>query len=165
MTAVQRALLYKLGLGRAETLSLHQSLSAAAASSRGHGGKEDPSYRKPQPAGAASTSLDSGVHLDSNGQTRSAQGRKAAPPPPAGQSAAGPYSLSGVADTVEPCGKSFVAFLHTTDLRPTGIWRLLQAAPLIASLMWGFLWWALAQALWWGQWAFRAWGWAQSGVA
>ena len=58
-----------------------------------------------------------------------------------------------------------MAFLHTTDLRPTGIWRLLQAAPLIASLMWGFLWWALAQALWWGQWAFRAWGWAQSGVA
>ena len=64
-------------------------------------------------------------------------------------------------DAVEPCEKSFVVFPNPTDLRPTGTWLLLLAAP----LMWGFLWWALAQALWWGRWAFRAWGWAQSGVA
>jgi hypothetical protein len=57
-----------------------------------------------------------------------------------------------------------MSFLHTTDMPPTGLWRLLQVAPLIASLLWGALFWAAAQAVRWGIWAFRAWGWAQSGV-
>lgn len=162
VAAVQRVLLYKLGLGRPDTV-------AAARSSRGG---LDASYRKPAAVGA-STSLDSGVHVTESAQ---AQKESAALNALAGFNNQTPvsdqegsdnpaYSLSGVADAVEPCGKSFLSFLHTTDMPPTGIWRLLQVAPLIVSVLWGALFWAAGQAIKWGIWAYRAWGWAQSGIA
>jgi hypothetical protein len=155
VAAAQRTLLYKLGLGCPERPAV------------GRSAKLDASYRQPKPAGA-STSLNSGIHVDSSGSSKAAQAQieAAAVAAVSGASvAAAAYSLSELADDVEPCGASFMSFLHTTDLPPTSIWRLLQAAPLLVSLLWGALFWAAAQAVRWGIWAFRAWGWAQSGVA
>jgi len=150
VAAAQRGLLYKLGLGRPDT---QPALGPTV---------PDASYRKPK-AMNASTSLDSGVHVDSSGAIGQAAGQSQHRVQTAQGSSA--YSLADVSDGVEPCGRSFMSFLHTTDLPATGIWRLLQAAPLVVSVLWGALFWAAAQAIHWGMWAFRAWGWAQSGVA
>lgn len=155
VAAAQRTLLYKLGLGRPEKPAVGRSTEL------------DASYRQPKPAGA-STSLDSGIHVDSSSSSKAAQAQTeaAALAAVSGASvAAAAYSLSELADGVEPCGASFMSFLHTTDLPPTSVWRLLQAAPLLVSLLWGALFWAAAQAVQWGIWAFRAWGWSQAGVA
>jgi hypothetical protein len=161
VAAVQRALLYKLGLGRAD--AIFQSPAAAA----GGSARLDASYRKPAPAGV-STSLDSGVNVVSSEQAKieaAAMSVIAGSMPTAGtQADVLAYSLTEIAAKVEPCGRSFMSFLHTTAMPPSGLWRLLQVAPLIASLLWGALFWAAAQAVRWGVWAFRAWGWAQSGV-
>jgi hypothetical protein len=154
VAAAQRTLLCKLGLGHPEKPPV------------GRSARLDASYRQPKPAGA-STSLDSGVHVDSSSsKAAQAQTEAAAMAAVTGASvAAAAFSLSELADGMEPCGASFMSFLHTTDLPPSSVWRLLQAAPLLVSLLWGALFWAAAQAVRWGIWAFRAWGWTQAGVA
>lgn len=126
VAAVQRLLLYKLGLGRPENSRVLSSASSSAAASSVGGVTGKPNSSR----------------------------------------AGGGYSLADVAEAVEPCGTSFLSFIHTSHLPPSSIWRLLSVAPLLASLLWGALFWAAAQALHWGMWAFRAWGWARlSGVA
>lgn len=149
--AVQRVLLYKLGLDRTDA-------PAAAA-------RPDASYRHAAAAAEGSSSLDSGVHVSND--PAQAQKEAAALSAVAGLAAksAPSYSLLGLADSVEPCGASFSSFLHTTDMPPTGIWRLLQVAPLIVSVLWGALLWAGVQAVRWGLWAVRACCWSQSGIA
>lgn len=162
VAAVQRVVLYKLGLGRPEAVE-------GADSNKGRSAL-DASYRKQAPGGV-STSLDSGVHLDSGVGAAAAQrateraALSAATAAAAGAAQGSGYSLADVAEGVEPCGVSLLAFLHTTDMRATSVWRLLQAAPLIMAVLWGAFIWAAIQAVRWGVWAFRAWGWAQSGVA
>lgn len=140
VAAVQRVLLYKLGLGRPD---------APAAATGSRAGQPDASYRRAAAAGASS-SLDSGVHVSKD--PAQAQKEAAALSAVAGlaSKSAPAYSLAGLADSVEPCGSSFSSFLHTTDMPPTGIFRLLQVAPLLVSVLWGALLWAGVQAVRWG---------------
>lgn len=99
--------------------------------------------------------LPSASHTGSN---NSASIESAAGMAAAATAAAGAVGLSDLVDAVQPCGASFMAFLHTTCMPFTAVWRLLHVAPLLLVVLWGLGVWAAMQAVRWSVWAFNVWG-------
>jgi hypothetical protein len=169
VAAAQRVMLHKLGLGRAD--------EAPVLTQRAKQRRFDASYRR-TPLPGASTSLDSGVHLDGSsgggiggiGAAASQRTPRSSPGAAAGAAAgaqAPPCGMSELLDAIEPCGSSLLALLHTTSTRPARLWRLLQMAPLLLSVLWGAAFWFAWQAVRWAVWGWRAcmWAWSQAGAA